>query len=265
MVMPILLNLALTGTATASPLFTDSFESGDLSHTENGISWTAGRAVEISSNVASGAGSHSLRYFLSQGFAEQRFHLGSIKPTLTIEFDLYVPNGYSHASTSPNNNKFFRIWDNNDYSKNAAKVGASLYPSSESSTISKVFFEYWHPTKQDGITKNHGNPSYDLIKTVDLGKWMTVRIYCQPESSPDAYDGILRMWKNGEMVLNYTNVKNNYPGYDKGWSNGYLLGHPNAKVGADLYIDNVKFWQGAPSDENVSPPMPPSSLRVDIQ
>ncbi len=81
-----------------SYFFTDDFETGDHSHSENGFIWS-GNNVEVAETPN---GTMGLKYSFGpdtldeDSWREQRFHLGGDYPELWIKYDLYIPANYHH-------------------------------------------------------------------------------------------------------------------------------------------------------------------------
>src|SRR6185312_8319360 len=93
--------LALVGVslpAGAQTIFSDSFESGDLSHAQGSFKWASHTATSVISGFAH-TGTHSLKFSFpagtpSQGsWAEQRFNMGANYQELYIEWYAYYPDG----------------------------------------------------------------------------------------------------------------------------------------------------------------------------
>lgn len=230
----------------ATAFFTDGFSSGDLTHAEGGASWLA----STNTSVQSGRGNpgYALQYTFSTSaatIAEQRFDLGALYNELTIEFDIYIPNGaepwggaaYSHVNASPSNHKFFRLWGT-DYA-DKEKIGASLFYESGYSEIGPE----WDTGGGIGQKLPHG---YGFISLSDLGKWMAVKIYIVAATSTTM--GTMKIWKNGTLWIDATGTMNSYEaGEAHAYRYGYLLGAANGGFAGTTYmmIDNVRFYAGA--------------------
>jgi hypothetical protein len=253
-----------TGVASSSLplLFSDDFSTGDLSHTQNGISWAGSARTAVSSQNANG-GVYSLKFtFDANSDAEQRFDLGSARSELLITFDLYIPNGtesyggtaYSIPNVSPNNNKVLRLWrgdksDGNDgYSQFWVKAGASTTRNTSGSDIARLIQEYG---KSGGGVGEFGSgaqadaQSYDhFITTADRGTWMAVQIHAKAATAA-GNNGVIETWKNGITIAS-ANTLDIYPGSaaQNGFDFGYLLGFANSGFAATtyLFIDNVKIY-----------------------
>ena len=108
----------------APPLFADGFESGDLSHTENGVEWCC-NSVRVSDERAR-SGRYSLRFAFGpdapgeDSWAEQRVALGRPMTEVWVSYALYVPPNYAHRSDSPSNNKFFALYHGPDFMSGSA-------------------------------------------------------------------------------------------------------------------------------------------------
>jgi len=238
--------------ANAGILFQDSFETGDLSHTENGVSWGASNGLNngadkpvVSADMAK-SGAHSLKFKFygvpanQDSWSEQRFSLGGHYSELWIKYDLYIPTNYYHRGTqmAANNNKaLFQIWGNmpNLNHNNPQAMGFESWP--QVSTGSSLLSSHVNPFGNDQGHVTDG--TYFVDRATDLGKWIEWIIQVKVASSANN-DGIISVWKNGLQIVRLSNVSNYVPGFN--WfSAGYLLGWANSGFNQDtyLYIDNV--------------------------
>ncbi len=122
----------------AEVLFQDSFESGDFSHSENGISWTRAVKVSISEENASW-GDKAARFFYegsssltSDAWAELAFDLNpdhKIKE-IWIRYDLFIPANYQHRVTggSENNKGLAMLWGET-YTAPSVRSSFNFWPS----------------------------------------------------------------------------------------------------------------------------------------
>jgi hypothetical protein len=260
---------SFSGTGVASGmlplLFSDDFSSGDLSHTQNGISWASSTRTAVSSDNSKG-GPYSLKFtFDANSDAEQRFALGTVRTELMLTFDLYIPTGteayggaaYAIPDVNPNNNKLLRLWrgdqsDGNDgYSQFWVKAGASTTRNgSGGAEIARLIQEYG---KSGGGVGQFGNgdpteadaQSYDhFITTADRGTWLAIQIHVKAATAA-GNNGVIETWKNGTQVASCSAL-DIYPGSDaeNGFDFGYLLGFANSGFASTtyLFIDNVKIY-----------------------
>lgn len=243
-------------------LFTDTFESGGLTHTENGISWGTSGGVTVSTQNSNG-GTQSAKFTMLAGStsgAELRFDLGATYSEWDCSFDLYIPNGaesyggaaYSHGASNPANNKFFRLWrgdktDGNDgYSSVYWRIGASTERGSTSGGMSQsdLQAEYGQngsvgPNGSNGTGPDAGS-SANFIALADRGAWMSIYIYCKCATAANN-DGVIQIKKNGVSLINSTNLQFYPDSGNNGADFGYLLGFANSGFAADtlLFMDNV--------------------------
>jgi hypothetical protein len=226
--------------------FTDGFESGDLTRTENGASWAG--STNTSVQASRGNPGHALQYAFSTSAAtnaEQRFDLGALYTELTITFDLYIPNGleawggaaYSHQNTAPSNHKFFRLWGATY--DDQEKIGASLFYEAGYSELGPE----WNTGGGIGQKLPHG---YGFITAADKGTWIAVKIYIKAATASSLGD--MRIYKNGTLWVDATGTMDSYEtGELHAYRYGYLLGAANGGFTGTTYmmIDNVKFYDGA--------------------
>lgn len=257
----------VSGVGTA-PFFTDGFESGNLAYTQNGASWLVG----TNTSVQSGRGNpgFSLQFTFAgtpdasnptNSIGEQRFELGALYVGLTTEFDLYIPDGteawggaaYTHrtATSGGSNNKFYRVWPGtgsetspNDTYNEPGKLGLSLLPDG---LYSKLYCD-WNSV-DDGLGQTQrGTPADGFINASDLGTWISVKVYFYHAQNASERS-IIRVWKNGSLVINETNINNYRADQVGGWGAwyGYFLGAANTGFLNTTYlqVDNVRWYAGA--------------------
>lgn len=220
-------------------IFFDNFDSGPISN-----HWSYLNSVNVSSNKSK-SGTRSLEFYFKGGdentdsHAEARFDLGSKYKELTIVFDLYVPDNFNHRNApGPDNNKFLRLWTNtyNDLEK----VGVSTWSQSNGgSAVGEDFVLRQYSSMSTMITSRS-----DWIGPSDKGKWMSVKIYIKV--SNDQEFGQIKLYKNGTLFHENTQVDNNHIAGEQGLQFGYLLGWANSGFteGTYMYIDNVAFYSG---------------------
>lgn len=247
------------GSGEATVLFADDFESGNLAHSEGGISWTDNAYVDVTSVIArSGTRSARFRQGIPEGdgnWSELRF--GGM-PNLTevfLQFYLYMPIGTEVPSIGPKvtvpypgaNDKFFRLWADN-YGQ-PPEVGASTW--SRAGGIGALGREYLYQP-DDGPYWNMGQgpapvPALvPLIIDANKGRWVQIRIRAKV-SGPDNSSGVIQMWADGVNVGDDTAL-HNYPpnGANNYYRNGYLLGWANSGFppGQMMYIDDFSISVG---------------------
>jgi uncharacterized protein YjdB len=253
----------LTVTATTPPvtmLFQDSFESGNLSFSQNGISWISNAFVDVSSSIArTGSSAARFRQGLSVNWSELRF--GGL-PNLTeafIQFYLYYPSGNESPSVGPrvvvtgtSNDKFFRLWgnQNSDYAVNPGnKVGASIWGDGSGSD-GKLGIEYeFSPINPPQFGMGEGLnpiPRVTFLNDTRRGKWVQIRIRAKVATAANN-DGAIQIWADGVLILTHTSL-HTWP-YGTGpntYTHGYLLGFANNPytAGQFTYIDDVTISSG---------------------
>jgi len=252
---------------SAEIIFRDDFGSNNFSKVQNGASWGQRTAVTASNQSA--------RFLFSgkssgHAFSELRFDLGAAYREVWLQFRLFIPSNYKHRKFSNANNfKFLRIWPRNY--RDREKVGFSNWQSRSGSSGSRLVADWAVNGQGLGPKGDRVDP---FISEADRGKWMTVKIHVKAAASSSQH-GTLRVWKNGNLVLNNNGTVNNYhSGEGHAYRYGYLLGWANAGFDKDtiIYIDDVIFATsegdlGSDSDPNNPPqndeaPDPPKNLRV---
>lgn len=239
--------------STAAPLFADDFESGRLQGA-NGFEWCCRNAV-VSRDIAH-SGSWALKFSFGpvepdgdpHWWTEQRFNLPGPRKELWVEYYIYYPNGreglgsaaMKHGSRRADNNKFFRLWGGGQkaYGGNVNKVGMSTRRSG-------ILFEY---TKEGSRGTGHFDAPPAVPWQDDLGRWIQVRMYYKHVSARGAADGVMRLWKDGKLLVDFRNVNQAWSSDAPYWDSGYFMGYDNARFEATtfIYIDDVKFYYSDP-------------------
>lgn len=225
------LGLAVSMGTHAEVLFQDSFESGDFSHTENGIAWTRSVRVTVSEENASWGdkaarflyeGSSSLS---SDAWAELAFDLNPDHRTkeIWIRYDLFIPANYKHRLTggSENNKGLAMLWGEK-YTAPSVRSSFNFWPSdmrytaeAEDAGDSYVTME----STRNGWSTGHrwskvqGGDDFrtgidvgadsrrDNDDTTDAGRWIAVYLAVKlSDVAPDPADqkrgnGIMGFWK----------------------------------------------------------------------
>lgn len=241
------------GAAEARPFFTDSFESGDRSHSENGFVWggsdRVGRKVYVSSDVAH-TGSNSLCFMYTgkplgqDSSAEQRFLLGRRVRELWVRYFIFFPRNYFHRDDRPSNNKLFYLWGG-DYQDSDNYVSFHTRSTGEdgNSNLSWVPFNRRpHPLARQ--------PKIEFVnRRRDLGRWMEVVLHWRRQSTQDATDGVIQLWQRPANASSYTALvdeRSSNLTWGKGSNlidRGYIFGWSNSGFSRDtqICIDDIQF------------------------
>lgn len=251
----------ITFSVNAATLFQDSFESGNLSFSENGVSYAGStNAVVTSENKSDG--SYSLKFTFkgkptgSDAFSEQRMRFPQTNE-IWIEYDLYVPGNYYHRSESgASNNKFLAIYKN-DYRYPGFQVNWSLNPNGNGG--SNIVLHRYRNGREQSTLRPSGGVGDNFLTAADRGTWVHIVARVKVPSSENSSDGVMQMWKNGDLVTNETSL-DNYGGAGENYTDElYLLGWSNSGFTEDtvFYIDNLRINYDA-----FVRPNPPSSLVI---
>ncbi len=233
--------------AGPEPLVSDSFESGDLSHSENGFSWTAEWAPVNVRTTRARTGTHSLEFDFDVGRAEMTFHLGGQYPRVWVDRWIWIPADYAHGDISggTTNNKLFAMY--------GQTYGGS------GSDRAQVLLELWDVGGGDSRLRVMHNPNgggtaftTDWVApfiTADgpmrRGQWNRLRYHADVGSGPGANDGVIRIWVGDTQIYSNTAV----PLYPAGGSHpyfehGYLWGANNGDYAAStqFYEDDFAIY-----------------------
>ncbi len=251
----------IASAAQAGTLFTDGFETGTLSKTaQNGVAWIDSQATSVSS-AAAATGTYSLRFNFAavprgeDSFAEQRISLPA-KSAYWFKYKLYIPANYAHRSDGASNNKFLAVYQAPYLKVNPGfQVNFSLQPNGSGGSNVEV---HAYNNGVEGPVRS--NVVRDFITDADKGKWMDLVAEVRVPTGASSADGIMRLWKNGQQVVNITNLAS-YGGSGKNYiDQAYFLGWSNSGFDQQtlLYIDDVTISDTAIT--SAVKPNPPTNV-----
>ncbi len=258
----ILLNLNLS-VVEAAVLFQDGFETGNLSHTESGITYqdsnyASGDAVSVS-NERAYTGNHSLKFHFGgntdlndDAWAEQRMGLGGQKTEMWIQYYLYIPSNYYHRNaTGASNNKFTAVY-HKPYGP-GFQVNLSTEPNGGDST---PVIHYYHLSTELSPIYGSGQVFTDANK----GKWNQIIIHVKTPSG-DTPDGIVELFVNGQKKIGVTNLNSYGGGGQNYFDELYLLGWSNSGFNedTDMFIDDITMSTTSTGGTAPSAPSAPSA------
>jgi hypothetical protein len=266
------------GGSQVGSILTDGFESADLSSPEYlGFTWGVVNSTSIVTMSAAGnptvvyngnsinnelvgdsrdwtarTGSFSLRFRYAGGvgdsWAEQRYSFTPAQREIWKSFWVRVPVNYTHRQASPENNKLFFMWmDGYSTAGDGSSVGMEMRPTAEGGST-------WYCKIGAGRFANVGGDlgGYQPFISVpsDRGRWMNIVTRVVTESTQDAGDGSMEVWRKWDGDAEYTKPFNltGYvirvpPAGPAGFAAGYLMGYSNSGYAADTewLIDDVAF------------------------
>lgn len=239
-----ILSAAVVGsitTAQAATIFSDGFESGLLSRiVQNLAVWQTPTNTVSVSNERSYSGSYSLKFTYDavplggDDFAEERITLPQ-KSEYWFNYKLYIPSNYVHRSDGPSNNKFLAVYSN-PYGTPGFQVNFTTEPNgSGGSRLVVHYYNMGHEATPFEVVSN-------FITDPDKGKWMDLIVQVKVPTSASSSDGVMKMWKNGQQVVNVTNL--NAWGDTQNYINeAYFLGWSNSGFSetTSLFIDDVQI------------------------
>ena len=286
-----LLTYLFVAPANGEQVFFDSFESGDMSATnDHNFRWAKNNGTSVvtskfavynngpihdrigfSKNWTPKSGENSLRFLYPAGemWVQQNFNLGAAYRDIWFRYWVRVPANFSHGKNRPNNHKFFALWMDK-YSIQGE--GGSVY------------WNFWRDS--DGgssmtVSSNRGNHSTTgsqiqrakFIKVPeDRGRWMQVVFNVVASSSGSSPDGYIAFWRRWEgereftQIHEVTNVKLPIPpGGPDGWNKGYLMGWANGSYAKDTEWLIDDFEVATHSLLDVSIPNAPASPILNIE
>ncbi|MBC7350634.1 MAG: hypothetical protein H5U05_11800 [Candidatus Aminicenantes bacterium] len=267
-----LLALSLVPEAVAEPVFFDSFESGDMSATnEDGFTWGGNNATSVVTpdqvvynngeknvpipsgrdwDVKEGAGDHHLRFRFGPGrfMSEQRFKLGRHYQDIWIAYWIRVPINFKHGDA---NNKFLSVWP-----KSYDRPGTVTWQTrpNENGGAQLVY-------QDGGVTSGETGWSPFISYPDDQGRWMHVVARVKSASGPDSNDGIIQFFRRWEGETDYTKIheKTNADTWDdssseQGISQGYIMGWANDPYdqNTEWFVDEFSIYTSNPIEEFIS-------------
>ena len=280
LILPVLL-LSLISAVNAADVFSDSFESGDWSATnDNGFKWTDKTWTSIVSstherlpngtirekdNAASFPGTDwtpksgkycmRFRYGAGKDWAEQRFDLGAPMSDIWVRYWIRIPTNFSFGPVG-HPNKFFSLWSDGYSTKGE---GSTVWLSmAKKNTADCSVWCTWSKGGKTGSTKARQNT--DFFTTADRGQWMHIVMHFKTESKLGASDGVIQTWRRWEPEKEYKNIHEIIDAPIKipkdgpnGFKAGYILGWVNAP-----FLENTEFLLDdfALSDSSPIPPAP---------
>ena len=227
----------------------DDFESGSLTApvAMAGFGWNGspadpGYQASVSPTRAHG-GTSSLRFPYRAGtidedaWVEQRFTMGNNLTEVYVRYWLYIPSNYAHRdSPGGDNNKFFRIWDDN---YGHVKLGSSLWPQSPSNPSAGSYLMLERANYNEPGMGGYNFPTaQNFISPADYGKWMRIQLYFKLDTGSG--NARMKVWKNYALVLDSGNFANPAGPYLNAFQNGYILGWSNSGFNelTELYVDD---------------------------
>ena len=268
-----MLSIIVSSPVFAAEIFSDSFESADMSTTSSdGFKWNTNNNTSVVIHNSSDGpvavynnksiynvhllsmpggrirdwhaknGTHSLRFRYAAGrkWAEQRFDLGSGYPEIWVSYWIRVPINYKRDSGR--NNKWFDI----------QMAPMSQY---QDTTVSRIEMQDW-PDASGGFNINiqfrngsdgkyrNSNSYKRFITPTDAGKWMHIVYHLKASTTTLSTDGIIRMYRRWDGESEYiliNDLSNLNVGIGAGsvaagrpgWAAGYLMGWANTPYATD--------------------------------
>lgn len=245
-------------------LFSDGFETNNFLHTENGISWIDATNCSVTTAVAK-TGTHSALFDQASGLAELRWGGVASLGEIYIQYQLWMPDGTGglgpkYSPTGTLNDKFIRVWGNNDAdyepgTGNADKVGMSTYGDGGGVNgviaIENCLSPDTNPANQwsmgRALTTTTVTETKSFINDANRGRWVKIGIHVKAATSANT-DGVFQMYVDDVLLTGYTTLQN-YPfGVSARhlFTNGYLFGAQNNTpvASSKVYVDDFTISTG---------------------
>lgn len=246
----------------ASAVFSDGFESGDLTHSENGYSWVGfapdddGGRAGVVQNEQTHAGSYSaVIEFPAQSDGADASPQGNLSmpemKEIWVEYWLYVPSNYNHrAQSGPTNNKFFGLW------RSGARSDVHMIPETEKVNVVTEPDTDQEESYLDWVKSDPDDPGHEIIldpfiTTQDHGSWIQCRWHVRL-GDMDTDNGVLEFWKNGSLAFSRNDLVHFYT--DTGDAANNVMSHMRlmgwANSGYDevtsFYFDDIAIYESDP-------------------
>lgn len=238
----ILIFLWMCSSAHASTFFTDGFESGDSTHTENGVTWGSGGTITTDNPRT---GSYSIRFAFPatadnvDSSREKRFYLTTPLSEFWVRMWIWIPANYKHRlpSDTSTNNKFLAIYAN-PYGDPGFQMNLSTSRVNDYQSTLDI-----HKYNNGPEAPPISNAYASFIVPDDFGEWVEIITRVKVPTDATSSDGIVQVWKNSVLIADHQSVAmfgsdgRNYidQGYILGWSNS---GYDEETI---FYIDDVEF------------------------
>ncbi len=242
-------------------VFSDGFESGDLTNSDSGFYWNDHTATVTVNTSAKKSGTYGAQFRFgpdalgADSDAELKILFGHPMTEFSLRYFLYLPSNFVHRSDGVSNNKgICQLW-------------SGAYGAVASNQF--IGFEYWPDSAigsgaggsvlasrkgRDGVDLGnyYGPPDTaysSMFRATDVGKWHQFRVYVKLASGPGMNDGIIRAWRyvsDGSPSLEYEVTDWGYCTAGNYIDQGYILGYSNSGFTdqTDIYIDDFVLMEG---------------------
>lgn len=259
--------------ATAAT-FSDGYESGDFSHSQDGITFggTAGDIRPVVSKEKAKNGNYSVK-FTFKGDPNSTFGTGSkLQYNLNdyyrdvwVQFDVFFPSNWAprDQDAKAHNKGPIMVWSDNGWHDELKSFSS---------------YEAWNDTgwPTGTVSYNRGGSRGHRYPTLngkyfqypdpekDLGRWINIVARIKFATTEDSNDGIFQIWKDGVLGLNITNANNYLKNGKPGANYLYIFGPADMGFFVDtyIYLDNLVITNKpiVVTGEN-APPTPPTSIQ----
>lgn len=167
---------------------------------------------------------------------------------LWLEYDIHYPSNYVHRnqSSGSTNNKAIRIWG--DSYTRGNKVGASTFYDSTGRLGNSKMRGERAINAGGSMSASTPTESPDAAIAPALNEWVQYRWHFKYRSDASTNDGVIQLWVNGTLVLDWTDLQQYYDATVPYWNNGYLMGWSNSGFLAqtDIHISVPKWYDTDP-------------------
>jgi len=233
--------------------FSDGFETGNFSHTENTFSWGFSDATVETTVKRTGSysaeflypGTASGSYTNTELFFDVTNSAGTAPSEVWFEWYHYVPTNFTMRSDGYNwNNKLFAIWAE-DYSTSGDVQMVFEFAGSGSTTEVRALMMTGTGDAANVAAYKTGSP---VFTTAMAGTWVRMRIHLKVGTAAGNFDGVAELWRDEELIYRATDLDWYYTGGANYLRQGYLMGNANTGYDNDtyFYIDDFKVYTTDP-------------------
>ncbi len=291
-----LLFITFSSYSSAGLIFTDGFESGNMSTTDaDGFHWGQNNATSIvttnpkcgglssgdstaiynnkaicngpisGTNWTAKDGNNSLRFHFGAGkyMAEQRFTLGKHYPEIWLHYWIRVPVNFYQGTL---NNKFLALWV--DTYDSLGDVTWQTRPNPDNAGGATLVVQ------DGGVAHGEQFPTPFITYPDDQGRWMEIVAHVKVATTRTSNDGVIQLWRRWSGDKYYTKIheKLNASVYEvgapvQGISHGYIFGWANDpyKVSTNWLVDDFSIYDSYTTPKTASDGKRPAKNTLNFQ
>jgi uncharacterized protein YjdB len=158
---------------------------------------------------------------------------GAPRPTeLYVGLEMMVSNPWQGHSSGVNKILFLNTGTTTD------ALVVEMFGTAPPYHLQYAAFEMGATENHQWLTQNVTNPAFTL------GVWHKIEIYCKYSTTSSSYDGIVKTWLDGVLVMNYTDINWAHDGFGEQQIAPTWGGVDNTQVKTETdyyWIDHIRF------------------------